>query len=110
MAITELEQIDAIGKDGNNLRLAIIDILDWKYEDMHLEMLQDKINNYLTYIETKQYVNAYGDIFEKIIIDIYFQYRLTENGIKFINVISSQLKEENIFVSIHVTGTESQNV
>lgn len=110
MAITELKQIDAIGRDGCNLRLAIVDILDWEYEDMHLEILQDKINNYLTFIETKQYVKEYGDNYEKKIIDIFFQHGITENGIKFINVISIQLKKENIFIGIHFSKAETENV
>lgn len=102
MAITEINQIDAIGKEGNKLRLMIIDFLDWKYEDLHLEMLQDKINNYLTFIESKQYISEYGDCYEEKIIDIYFQEEITENCSKFLNVISSKIKEEKIYICIHL--------
>lgn len=105
MAITEINQIDAIGKDGDNLRLMITDILDWKYEDMHLEMLQDKINNYLMFIENKQYVDRYGDNFSKKIIDIYFQYGITESGMKLINAISQQINEEKIYIDTHLPET-----
>lgn len=105
MAITEIDQVDAIGREGNNLRLAIFDILDWKYEDMHLEMLQDKINSYLMFIESKQYIEKYGDGYERKIIDIYFQHGITTNCVKLVNVISSQVKKNNIFISLHLTET-----
>ena len=55
MAVIDVDQIDAIGVEGKNLKLLIIDYLDWEYEDMHLDVLQEKINNYLVYIEDKQY-------------------------------------------------------
>ena len=65
MAVIDVDQIDAIGVEGKNLKLLIIDYLDWEYEDMHLDVLQEKINNYLVYIEDKQYFKDYGDNFEK---------------------------------------------
>ena len=102
MAITEVNQIDAIGKENKNLRLVIIDFLNWEYEDMHLEMLQDKINNYLMFIEKKQYMEDYGDDFEKKIIDIRFKHGITANGVKFINAVSSQINKEDIFINIHL--------
>ncbi|MDA2632317.1 hypothetical protein PDR34_08550 [Bacillus cereus] len=65
MTVIDVDQIDAIGVEGKNLKLLIIDYLDWEYEDMHLDVLQEKINNYLVYIEDKQYFKGYGDNFEK---------------------------------------------
>jgi hypothetical protein len=102
MAITEVDQIDAIGREDDNLRLLIIDFLDWVYEDMHLELLQDKINHYLSYLESKQYQKDYGDNFNKIIIDIRFRFEITENCAKFIDVVSKQLNPEHIFIDFSV--------
>ena len=68
MSIFEAEVVDSIGVVEGNLELLVIDTLDWKYENEHLEMLQDKINNYLTFLESKQYVEKYGDDFVKKII------------------------------------------
>ena len=65
MAITDLDQIDAIGVEDKKLRLIIIDYLDWEYEDMYLDVLQEKINSYLVYLEDKQYIKDYRDKFEK---------------------------------------------
>ena len=102
MAVTDLEQIDAIGVENKHLRLMIIDYLDWEYEDMHLDVLQEKINNYLVYLEDKQYVKDYGDNFEKKIIDIHFQHGISKNGVKFLNTVSSQLNNTGIFINIHL--------
>lgn len=104
MAVIDVDQIDAIGVEGKNLKLLIIDYLDWEYEDMHLDVLQEKINNYLIYIEDKQYFKDYGDNFEKKIIDIKFQHSISENGMKFLNVVSSQLNDTDIFINIHLPG------
>ena len=104
MAVIDVDQIDAIGVEGKNLKLLIIDYLDWEYEDMHLDVLQEKINNYLVYIEDKQYFKDYGDNFEKKIIDIKFQHSISENGLKFLNVVSSQLNDTDIFINIHLPG------
>ncbi|PFQ50449.1 hypothetical protein COK05_05470 [Bacillus cereus] len=104
MAVIDVDQIDAIGVEGKNLKLLIIDYLDWEYEDMHLDVLQEKINNYLVYIEDKQYFKEYGDNFEKKIIDIKFQHSVSENGMKFLNVVSSQLNDTDIFINIHLPG------
>lgn len=104
MALIDVDQIDAIGVEGKNLKLLIIDYLDWEYEDMHLDVLQEKINNYLVYIEDKQYFKDYGDNFEKKIIDIKFQHSISENGMKFLNVVSSQLNDTDIFINIHLPG------
>lgn len=102
MAVIDVDQIEAIGVEGKNLKLLIIDYLDWEYEDMHLDVLQEKINNYLVYIEDKQYFKDYGDNFEKKIIDIKFQHSISENGMKFLNVVSSQLNDTDIFINIHL--------
>lgn len=56
------------------------------------------------YIEDKQYFKDYGDNFEKKIIDIKFQHSISENGMKFLNVVSSQLNDTDIFINIHLPG------
>ena len=78
MSIFEAEVVDSIGVVEGNLELLVIDTLDWKYENEHLEMLQDKINNYLTFLESKQYVEKYGDDFVKKIISIHFNKNICE--------------------------------
>ena len=66
MSIAELNIVDAIGVDKkeNALRMMISDHLDWEDKDVHLEILQEKINAYLQYLGNKQYESKYGDDFD----------------------------------------------
>lgn len=103
MSIVDLDKVDAVGKDKNEkaLRLMIADHLDWEHEGIHLEILQDKINMYLQYIENKQYAETYQDDFSKFYIDIHFKENITEKCVDFLRVVAEQLNPENIFINMH---------
>ena len=103
MSILETDKIDAMGisKDGKGLRLMLSDHLDWENEAEHLNLLQDKINAYLSFIESNQYAQTYPDeSFEYYIINVRFKYEASENCLKFVQVINKQLREYNIQVVI----------
>lgn len=102
MSVFETDQIDTMGVVNGNLELLIIDTCDWKYEDEHFDLLEDKLNNYLLYLDNKQYVAKYGDNFDKIIISIHLMYDLSENAVKFLNVVSQQLSESGYTLHIHL--------
>ena len=104
MSILETDKIDAMGisKDGKGLRLMLSDHLDWENEAEHLNLLHDKINAYLSFIESNQYAQTYPDeSFEYYIIDVGFKYEASENCLKFVQVINKQLREYNIQVVIN---------
>lgn len=94
MSVLEKDKVDglAISKDGKSLIILLSDHLDFRNEEKHLLVLQDKINAYLGFIENQQYKEIYLDkVFENIIIEIHFKYKLTENCRKFINVVNDQI-------------------
>ncbi|RSJ75344.1 hypothetical protein D8797_02240 [Streptococcus cristatus] len=66
---SELESIelDAIGTIDNYLELLLVNTVDWQeeMEAVHLEILQEKLNNYIYFLESKQYIGRYGDNFAK---------------------------------------------
>ncbi|WP_029743570.1 DUF6572 domain-containing protein, partial [Streptococcus suis] len=67
MSITDLDQIDGTGLDKGNvnqLNLMIADNLDWECPEIHLELLEDKLNNYYHYIKSGQYLNDFGKVTE----------------------------------------------
>lgn len=101
MSVFETEQIDTMGIMNENLELSIIDTCDWKYEDEHFDLLEDKLNHYLLYLDSKQYIQKYGDNFNEIIISIHFMYDLVENAVKYLNVVSQQLAEARYSLYIH---------
>ena len=60
-------ELDAIGVVKSHLELLLVDPICWEeeIEAVHLEILQEKINNYIHFLESKQYVDRYGDKFDK---------------------------------------------
>ena len=102
MSVFETDQIDTMGVVNGNLELLIIDTCNWEFEDELFDLLEDKLNNYLLYLDNKQYVAKYGDNFDKIIISIHFMYDLTENAVNFLNVVSQQLAESGYTLHIHL--------
>jgi hypothetical protein len=59
MSIENLEIIDVVSTDNNgNVILTISDHSEWDSKNEHLLILQDKINTYLSAIES-------GDLYEK---------------------------------------------
>lgn len=101
MSIIEVDKIDAMGisKDGNGLILMLADHLEWDDEAIHLLMLQDKINAYLGYIESNQFQDIYQNAkFEYYVIEVHFKFKITNNCIKFIDVINKQMEVHKIKV------------
>ena len=102
MSVFETDQIDTMGVVNGNLELWIRETCDWKYEDEHFDLLEDKLNHYLLYLDSKQYVQKYGDNFNEMIISIHFMYDLVENAVKYLNVVSQQLAEAGYTLHIHL--------
>jgi hypothetical protein len=64
MAIEKANVVDAVGIQTatGTVVLTIADYLDWESsEEEHLQMLQDKINAYLRFIESGELVEKYQD-------------------------------------------------
>lgn len=109
MAIDNVNIVDAIGVDEKNqaLRLMITDHLEWENKFLseadHLLMLQNKINSYLSYIESAQYKETYPTInFKILIIEIHFKYEVTENCKKFLKVVQDQVEQFGIKIESHI--------
>ena len=56
-----------MGVSDDHLELLLIDENKWieSLEEEHLLKLQEKLNNYIYFLESKQYVERYGDKFDK---------------------------------------------
>lgn len=97
MTVIEKKKIDFMGseKDTGNILLGISDHLDWtESPEEHLMHLQEKLNNYLAFIES-------GELFENnpsakgknIIIEVYGKYALSEVAEKFYEGASEKIKK-----------------
>lgn len=87
--ILDTRTIDAMAEEKGCIILFIFDHLDWENEGEHLMILQDKINVYIEYMQSKQYKKIMKYKFKKIsgfIIDIKFKYDITPNCKKFIDI------------------------
>ena len=91
------------GEDGEErLALLIKDKLDWNDESKHIELLQEKINSYLGFIESKQYQeNFEGKEFSDITIELHFKHGVTDKCMRFLQYAAEQIKGEKIYLSIY---------
>ena len=105
MSVIDTNKVDGIGisKDGQKLVLLITDHLDWNNEYEHLILLQSKINTYLSFLESQQYIEVFPNKeFSIFFIEIHFIHELTDNCLKFFDAIKEQLAEENIYIEVIV--------
>lgn len=95
MSIDQIGVIDLIGIENSsgNLELTISDHLEWADKE-HLLLLQEKINNYLGFIESNEiytvYPNAQG---RNITINLVCKYPPDRNGIYFLSQVTSIIKK-----------------
>ncbi|MBF0276942.1 MAG: hypothetical protein HQM13_04095 [SAR324 cluster bacterium] len=63
MTIEQRNNIDFISTDSDDgsVILSISDHLAWDEKNAHLMMLQEKVNEYLKYIESEEIYNSYPD-------------------------------------------------
>ena len=95
-------ELDAIGIVENHLELLLVDPVGWEeeIEAVHLEILQEKMNNYIHFLESKQYVARYGDNFDKKVIHITFQYSPSDNGLAFLAAVQKVLQPTDMSLKI----------
>jgi len=103
MSVSEPATLDgfAIGNNGEAV-LMLFDHLPWDNEGEHLMILQEKINSYIAYIETKQYEKqAPGQVIDRFIIDVSFLHGVTDNASAFLQHVATQIEPLNITLQIN---------
>jgi len=97
-------ELDAIGTVDNHLELLLVDSVSWEeeIEAVHLEILQEKINNYIHFLESKQYVERYGDKFDKKIVHITFQYSPSDNGLACLAAVQKTLHNTDMILKVEL--------
>ena len=97
-------ELDAIGVVDSHLELLLVDPVGWEeeIEAVHLETLQEKINNYIHFLESKQYVERYGDKFDKKVIHITFQYSPSDNGLAFLAAVQKVLQATDMSLKVEL--------
>lgn len=100
----DVTSIDAMGVSDDHLELLLIDENKWieSLEEEHLLKLQEKLNNYIYFLESKQYVERYGDKFDKKIIHITFQYSPSDNGLAFLATVQKVLQPTDMSLKVEL--------
>ncbi|WP_258526716.1 DUF6572 domain-containing protein [Streptococcus suis] len=96
--------IDSLGVVDGHLELLLADGNEWlpDTEQDHLLKLQEKLNNYIHFIESKQYVDSYGDDFTEKVINLTFQYAPSDNGLAFLVQVQKALQSTDIRLKVIV--------
>ncbi|HFI0078510.1 TPA: DUF6572 domain-containing protein [Streptococcus suis] len=96
--------LDSIGIVDGHLELLLADGNAWlpDTEQDHLLKLQEKLNNYIHFIESKQYVESYGDDFTEKVINLTFQYAPSDNGLAFLVQVQKVLQPTDIRLKVVV--------
>ena len=90
MSIEQLGVIDAVGVEDSsgNVVLTISDHLEWGNNN-HLLMLQEKLNTYLSFVESGEIMDTLTDAEGRnILINVVCKYPPDENGIDFLDKIT----------------------
>jgi len=97
-------ELDAIGVVGSHLELLLVDPIGWEeeIEAVHLEILQEKLKKYIYFLENKQYVDRYGDNFNKKFIQITFQYSPSDNGLAFLAAVQKVLQPTDMSLKVEL--------
>ncbi|WP_434597913.1 hypothetical protein J3Q09_12895 [Pseudomonas sp. R4-83] len=103
MSVTDAETIDMWGIpkwDNNKIILGIADHLEWgdkTQQGEHLLLLQEKINNYIAFIESGEiYTEIPGALGKSPVIRVQGKYELPEQGELFVDSVAATLKEVGI--------------
>ena len=102
--VLDVTNIDAMGVSDDHLELLLIDENKWieSLEEEHLLKLQEKLNNYIYFLESKQYVERYGDKFDKKVIHITFQYSPSDNGLAFLAAAQKTLQNTDMSLKVEL--------
>lgn len=89
MSIDQTDRVDIIGveRDSGDVVLTITDHLDWiEQPGEHLLLLQEKINTYLSFVESGELLEAYPDAKGRnVVISVVAQYPLSEEARRFLD-------------------------
>ncbi|MDR1461157.1 MAG: hypothetical protein LBI78_05880 [Campylobacteraceae bacterium] len=100
MSTEQTKIIDAIGIDNvtDNVILTISDQIDWSEQtDNHLFLLQEKINSYLSFIESGEMIEVYPDAKNrKAVINVIYKYPLNKQAQEFYQKVEKIIENAGI--------------
>ena len=112
MSVDETNKIDfvSLAKDGSCVRLTIADHLDWEIEEgEHLLLLQEKLNTYLYFIESRKLVETYPQADGlPVVIRIAGKFPLSAEAMKFFGLAKGKLATLDVTLEFQLLNRKSQ--
>lgn len=102
MGLENTTVVDAIGWDAatNEVALTIFDAFNWDREKIHLLALQDKLNTYFDFVQSKQIYESYPKATNNSIrIDIIADFPPSKSALEFLIRASDAGQQLNIKIS-----------
>ncbi|MFA0813341.1 DUF6572 domain-containing protein [Microbulbifer epialgicus] len=101
MSIVDTSKIDYIGTDERDGKtyLVVTDHLEWsgEDEDAHLEILQDKLNTYLAFIESGEVLTSFPDAKgTKLVIKVKGKEALSEKAENFYSAARKYIQDAGL--------------
>lgn len=90
MSVEQTDVVDAIGidDDSGEVVLTISDHLEWS-SDEHLLQLQEKLNTYLSFVESGEILSSYPDAKGRnVLISVVCKHPPDDRGVGFLNQVS----------------------
>lgn len=105
LALENSNSIDAIGidREKNWVTLALIDSHDWIDEEQHLLLLQEKLNTYLSFIESGEVYSAYKEAEGRDIeISIHFKNDISQSCKFFLNSVEEIVRNAGFIFNYRI--------
>jgi len=113
MSIDQRRVIDFVSTDkaGGHVTLTISDHLPWLPDNEHLLILQDKLNDYLAFIESgdiyDSYPKAHG---REIEIEVVCKYPPAGDGVRFLELVSERVRKAGFRFSTRMLDVSHEDV
>ena len=108
MSLEDTNVIDFMGinpGDGTVV-LTLTDAWDWSYPEEHLQLLQDKLNSYIRFIESGELLDKYPEAAGRVaVVSIEFRCSPIESAVDFLATARGTMDEAGI--PMHYTVAES---
>jgi hypothetical protein len=112
MSIDQLDKIDfyTVDREKTKVSLVIADHLDWEEFDEgdHLELLQDKINAYLHFVEGGQWAETRPDLKGiPIVIEVSAKHPPSTEALKFYRLAGPMVAEGGASLELNITSSKT---
>ena len=99
MSIEDTRKVDTIGveKKTGEVILTIADHLEWDDEQRHLLLLQDKINTYISFVESGELIQVYPDAQgRRVAISVVGKHKASPSAIRFFLKVKDTIEPKGI--------------